>query len=207
MPDPVLERLLRAAVEAEAFARPIRRLRLASWWLLATSGAAALLALVFMNPRSVTRYRTIPAKAISIEHVSSPVSQAGQRIDVLQPCLDTAAAALVLLRVWDRDCSCLQWQVHEFEDGSTITEMARGEAVQIPVDVSHAPPIEQSVLLAVARRASDLPSTVDAREDLLACLNGVCPPSLPDEASCGNPDVLPCLGEGITLVQRPFVAD
>ena len=204
MPDPMLEKLLRVAAEAQAFARPLQPVRFARGWLWATSAAAAVLALVFVNPRTIERY-SVPVGAIEIEHVSQ-AGQAGMRVDVLQPCLDTAAAALVLLRVWDGDCSCLQWKVHEFEDGSTITQMERGDAVQIPLDVSDTPPVEQSVLLAVARRPSDLPSR-NERDSLLACLNGVCPPALPSDASCQNPDVLPCLPDGVTLVQRPFVVE
>lgn len=213
-----IDRLLRGLIEAdsllgcdrlapggEASAGPRQRgLRIA--WAARLATAAALL-LAWRVPAPAPFRSTPPAPALEIEYGAGHAAEGAGRVATFRPCTDQNAYALVLFRGWSDECACLTWHVHEFEDGSPLAALTAGEPVEIALEVTPDPPVEQFIILALARRRGDLPTDGDDARRLLACLNEAAPPAWP-----GEPDehyalaVQMCLPGSAQVVRQPLPA-
>jgi hypothetical protein len=212
-------RLLRGLAEADSLAgsRPwalrlepagtLRGRGLRMVWTTSLATAAALvLALRAPTPGPLSRAQGDPA--FHIDYQAAPAAEAAARIATFRPCADRDAYAVVLFRGWSEECACLTWRVHEFADGSPLARLAAGEPVEIAVDVSGDPPVEQFIILALARRRGDLPTDDDDAQRLLACLNDAAPPSLPGEPDEHYATALQsCLPGSARVVRQPFFAN
>ncbi len=222
MNDRQLERLLAQLAEHDELfapaarpaigARPIARLRILGIGSLLPLAAAAAIAIFMLRvPNRVTRQPDPSNRSVSLADASPlPISvehctgkcESGTRQDVFQPCSDEDAFALVLYRTWSHDNRGLVWRLYRFADGTPLARLPAGEAVDIPVEVNSAPAVEQTVVLAVARHARDLPASQAETEDLLTCLNDSLPPARieypgqPAEAARG------CLPQGVTVLPK-----
>ena len=172
-------------------------------------GIAAAVAVAMLLPFGANRdYRTYAAPAMVIDYAPAHHGVDDSRIDTFHTCPTEDAFALVLFRAWDTDCQCVAWKLHEFADGRALMRLAAGEALEIPLDVSNSPPVEQVVVFAVSNRRDELPATAREAEELLACLNTTLPPSaLGEQPVCCAAPVESCLPPGVALVQRSFVVE
>lgn len=174
--------------------------------------AAAAIALFLMRTPAARVLQPMPAPLqvsladvtplpISMDHCTGRCED-GKRLDVMQSCSDEDAYALVLYRTWSHDYRGLVWRLYRFADGTSLAKLRAGEAIDIPVEVNSAPAVEQTVVLAVARRVGDLPVSTAETDDLLACLNDSLPPTRiefpgqPAEAARG------CLPQGVTVLPK-----
>jgi len=115
---------------------------------------------------------------------------------------------LAVFRAWHQDCQCLAWQLHVWEDGRPSVELLPQDICDIMIDVTDAPPVEQLLLVAIARDPEDLPRNSAQAGDLLDCLNAVIPPSGPNgHVAAYASAVRLCLPEGVTVVPQSFVVE
>lgn len=223
MNDRQLESLIRRVVELDQFGEPLhagrqgarprpiaeaqaRRAQPARWLVPL---AAAVFALFALRPVEVeTEKGRSFAEFVTIDHIPRVSHDARSRIDAFRPCADQDAAALVLFRVWDDACDCIEWKLHQFADGSAVTRLTAGEALDIRMDVTDAPALDQYFILAVARQRDGLPHSRRATQQLLTCLNSTCPPVFPGEDPLpGAETVIECFPTGVELLQRRFGVD
>lgn len=236
------ENLIRAAVEARELDRAARALppagavptaipftpRRPLWLDVAAtiSAAAAVLALAWLPPSLAPQRTAYAHPQVQIAHVPGTPWDDGVRIDCFESSVSEPVSAVAVLHTWHDDCQCLKWDIHEWEHGRYLKNLSPGETHEIAVDVTGAPPVEQLVVLAVARNRSELPADEEQASRLLDCLNDIAPPgescedayfaclrmedSTPEMCeemvACAAADsaVWACLPEGITLVQQPF---
>lgn len=212
MQDRILQALIRQTVEMDelAFARraqpvAIRFSRIAR---AAIPIAAAVLLPLFLSPfgqKSAPHASHHPGSNAAMVSVDYLAAGSHSRAGTIHSCAQKPAMALVLLRIWEEDCQCIAWKLHENPDGSSWVVLHPDEPLDIPLEPGDAPAVEQAVLLAVSSDAN--PTETDA-EQLLTCLNRECPAVWPGEEALADPsEVLPCLPSGVTLVRRSFVAD
>ena len=185
-----------------------RHHRSAVWGALA---AAAALAFAFLVP-PINRpdHRAMAAAPIGVQLEYRPAHTVGHtaRIDAFEACSPEMTYASVLFRVYDEDCQCLTWRLHQFEDGASQCLLHPGEMLQFTLDVTHTPPVAQVAMLVVASRRDVLPATTDEAEELLACLNNSLPPTgLGDQPVCCSAPVGDCLPPGVALLERQFIVD
>ena len=215
MQDRLLQTLIHQTIEMDACARLGRgdqtaahTIRLRRISRAAVPIAAAILLPLFLSPIAKdvaprgSRQAETRAALVSVDYLAADAqAQSG----TIHSCAETPAMALVLLRMWEVDCQCIAWKVHENADGSAWVQLLANEAFEFALESTGAPAVEQAVLLAVSDQAA--PDETDA-DLLLACLNRTCPAVWPGEEPLANPsDVLPCLPSGVTLVRRSFVVD
>jgi hypothetical protein len=142
---------------------------------------------------------------LEVDYQAGYAADASTRIATFRPCSDQEAYALVLFRGWSEECACLTWRVHEFADGVLLTRLAAGQPLEIALELPEAPPVEQFIILALARRRGDLPAGGREARRLLDCLNEAAPPSW-----AGEPEehytaaVQTCLPGGAQIVRQPF---
>lgn len=223
-----LEQLIRQVVESqELFDPPAARPALTSrtrraLHILVPLAAAAALALLLYWPKedrsdtSVARpddgivsrsERPLAASTIPVSLAYQPASGVdSSEVDRFHSCADEDAYAIVLFRVYNSECSCITWRVHVFEDGSRLARLQAGVGLEIPLlDGDDIPPVEQMILLAVARTAGVLPAGADAADSLLECLNDSLPPTPAGEPQDHSPSaVLACVPQDVVVVPQPF---
>ncbi len=181
-------------------------------WLTGVAAAIALLMIVSNAPQRPTPRSSAAARAgiipVSIEYLPTRESLDAPRLDRLRSCSEQDVYTVVLFRGWNSDCGCVSWRLHEFSEGALLARLEAGEPLEIVLDVSDAPPIEQAVFLAVARRGDDLPSDRAREAALLACLNDAAPPEPIDLQPARLKDsVASCLPNGVAVVHHPFVVE
>jgi hypothetical protein len=239
------ENLVRAAIEAHELDRAARDLaspdagpgaipfppiaRRRPLWLdvaATVSAAAAVLALAWLPPSLAPHRAAYAQPEVEISYLPGTPQDDGVRIDCFESSASEPVSAVAVLHTWHDDCQCLQWDVYEWENGRPLTSLSPHETHEIAVDVTGAPPVEQLVVLVVARDRSGLPADEEQAGQLLECLNDIAPPgescedayfaclrmedSYPEMCegmvACAPADsaVWACLPEGITVVQRPF---
>ena len=182
-----------------------------TWRVAVSIGALAAAACVSLLIRSPTQQRAVHKTAaglLDIAYCPGVPLQDGQRVDRFEPNTREYCVVLAIFRSWHNGCRCLTWQLHEWEDGRTLAEVAPGEAPEIALDVTDAPPVEQLLLIAFSPHASDLPSSEDEVNGLLDCLNDITPPT----EVCESADVCAlaaesCLPDGVTVVPRSFFVE
>ena len=100
--------------------------------------------------------------------------------------------------------------MYEWEDGAALAEMTPDQLREITLDVTGAPPVQQLLVVALARHASDLPRNDEQTTRLVHCLNEVQPPTVPgDNADEYASVVRACLpnAEDITVVPQAFYVE
>lgn len=215
-----LDMLLRLVGEVDAFERdlrtpvvvrangprPVRRLRLA----VAPLAVAAAIALLWMLRLPNAAETTIAPGGsvhppVRVQLAYCPAE--GARASMVQPVADESSVVMAVMRVWNRECGCLIWQLHEWDNGEVVGELAPGEPLDIPLPGDTTAPAEQVVMVAVAREPGRLPQHAEDTAELLDCLYR----SYPNDASASDQDTAlyasslqSCLPEGVTVVPQTF---
>lgn len=212
--DVQIDRLLRGLIEADALQEDQRlgqRFGTTTGWSRAVTWTARLvvaaaLVLALRTPVTAPLPPTLPAPVLAIDYQAGSPADTAARIATFRPCADRDAYALVLFRRWSEECACLTWRVHKRADGSPLLRLVAGEPVEIALDVSESPPVEQFIILALARRRGDLPTDGDDARRLLDCLNDAAPPSWASEpGEHYAAAVQSCLPESAQVVRHPFL--
>jgi hypothetical protein len=151
---------------------------------------------------------TSDAIPIRVEYCPGVRLASGARIDRFQPSASERCSVLALFRTYHEECRCLAWRIYEWEDGRPLAELDPEQVVDIALEVTDAPPVEQLLVVAVARRPTDLPADHEQTTELLDCLNEVSPPTeWQAEASAYASAVKACLGSGVTVVPQSFFVE
>lgn len=219
--DKELENLVRMAAEIDALdhaARLSERLgddtpaiirfdhgrdRRPFWRLGAGAAAAAAAILLALLPPA-----TMPRPQFEIAYCPSVPRYDGVRIDRFEPSSPQQCAVLAIFHTWEKDCQCLAWQLYEWEDGRPLAEFTPDQVHDITIDVTDAPPLEQLLVVAIAKNASDLPSSEADTHDLLDCLNELAPPTNPrDGAAAYTSAVRACLPDSVKVVPQSFFVE
>jgi len=204
------DHLGRAADRAPAVIRFERRQPQRWLWQIGLSAAAVAACVLLLSPppRAPLAPRSAAAVPVEIDYCPGVPLSDGLRIDRFEPTATGHGAVLAIFHVWHDGCQCLGWRLHEWEDGRTVAEVAPGQVLDIALDVTDAPPVEQLLLVAISRHADDLPSSEADTYGLLDCLNEVTPPTDPcDSAAAYASAVQSCLPEGVTVVPRAFFVE
>lgn len=115
---------------------------------------------------------------------------------------------LAVFRVWDSTCECRQWQLYEWERGVSLARAFAGKPLDISIDVTDMPPVEQLLVVALARRQGDLPGSEAGTEALLACLNSSpLETEFPEDIKSFASAVEFCLPPGVTVVSQTFSSE
>ncbi len=226
MNEQEFDNLIRMAVEIDELERsalafdeadrrdvtiPIRRAggmqRPRRYLLSAATAAAVILALL---PTLSNESPTPSANDTPFEIAYCPtVPQLnGIRIDRFEPSSPRECAVLAIFRAWHTDCDCLAWQLYEWDDGRPLAELTPEKVHEIMLDVTDAPPLEQLLVIAVAKNPNDLPRSESDTHDLLTCLNKVTPSSdLSDNAAAYASAVRSCLPDSVQIVPQSFCVE
>src|SRR5262249_31951779 len=130
----------------------------------------------------------------------------GPREATFQPACDAGCALLAIFREWNADCQCLAWKLHQWENGGSVAELPPGQPVDIHLNVTDDPPVEQVLVLAVAQGRDTLPSSGERAAALLECLNDApLSASAEQDVSAYTSAVAGCLPDGVTLLPQSFV--
>lgn len=218
--DTNLENLVRMAAEIDAFERAaqvgapkddaapatIRFDDTRDWrsrWRLGVSVAAAATLLLALLPPSPARHAPF-----EIAYCPSVPRYDGVRIDRFEPSSGQQCAVLAIFHTWEKECQCLAWQLYEWEDGRPLAEFTPEQVHDITIDVTNAPPLEQLLVIAIAKNPRDLPSNEADTHNLLDCLNELAPPTDPrDSATAYASAVRACLPDSVKVVPQPFFVE
>jgi hypothetical protein len=219
--DKDLENLVRMAAEIDALeqaarvaapesdAAPVRirfdrpRDRRPFWRLGASTAAAAAVLLLVLLPLSSARH-----SRFEIAYCPSVPRFDGVRIDRFEPSSPQQCVVLAIFHTWQTDCQCLAWQLYEWEDGRPLAEFTPEQVHDITIDVTDAPPLEQLLLVAIAKNPRDLPSNEADTSDLLDCLNELAPPTDPHGSATSYASaVRACLPDTVKVVPRSFFVE
>lgn len=212
MRDADLQTLIRLAAEADGLAPAgARRLadvssntrRVRALGLVGLAAAAALALMLTPAPRHTGRDR-IPASAVHIRHLPGRTGADQRRVDQFRSSSSEPCAVLAIFHSWSRECECLAWKLHEWEQGRMVDSLEVGESADIALNVTGAPPVQQLLFLAVAPRRDQLPGNAETTR-LLACLNEAPPPARGEDWAAYASTVQTCLPSGVTVVPQPFV--
>ena len=172
------------------------------WWFGASAAAAAALLLMLLSPS--------PAQHPDFEIAYCPSAPRydGVRIDRFEPSSPQQCAVLAIFHSWQTDCQCLAWQLYHWEDGRPLAEFTPDQVHDITIDVTDAPPLEQLLVVAIAKNARDLPSSEADAHDLLDCLNELAPPTNPrDSTTAYASAVRACLPNSVKVVPQSFFVE
>ena len=195
-----------------------RRASAARWWIGLSAVAAAACLLLLLWPRQsqtapptsatpavVQRQHEIP---VEIDYCPALPRKDGIRIDRFEPSSPESCSVLAIFHSWHEECKCLTWELDEWEDGRPLAEFSPGRVLDIALDVTGAPPLQQLLVVAIAKDPGDLPSTDADTCELLQCLNEVRPPTDPgDSPAAYGSAVRACLPESVTVVPQPFFVE
>lgn len=179
------------------------------WRIAVPAAAAAACVLALLHPRAALDSRRAAATVpFQIIHCPGERLDDGLRIDSFEPTASEYCVVLAIFHTWRDDCQCLSWQLHEWEDGGMLAEFAPGQRLDITLDVTDAPPVEQLLVMAVAQNPDDLPSTIEETYGLMDCLNEVRPPTDPCESAAAYASAVEaCLPEGVRVIPQPFYVE
>ena len=221
-----LEQLIRMAFEADEVARSGsnqasnvlgQRQREPLWRILSPvlAAAAGLLLILQYSPLHPPRHPRVqfndePAIAASLDYCPAVATHMGTRVDYFEPSVGERCVVLAIFHSWQDECQCLQWELYEWEDGVALAEMTPDQLREIALDVTGAPPIEQLLVVAIARNPSDLPRSDEQTTELVHCLNEVQPPTTPGGTTDAYASaVRACLpnSEDVTVVPQAFYVE
>jgi len=168
------------------------------------AGAAAA-AIFVLSPRpAATPVEARPA--LALEYCPSDDTQA-PRIEHFGPRTEQFGLVVALLREWRGECQCLAWRVYEWADGRAITAIDPSDDLDIALDVSGAPPVEQFVVVAMSPHSGGLPVNRAEAEDLVACLNEQDYNADAEQLAHSESMVAFCLPDDVEIVARRFLID
>jgi hypothetical protein len=194
--------------ETAVIRRDQRRSRRALWRTIFSAAAAACVLLLVQPWSGQPARRQGAAAPIAIDYCPGIPQHDGLRIDHFEPTAPEYCVILAIFHTWHDECNCLAWHLYEWEDGRTLIEVAPGQAVEIALDVTDAPPVEQVLLVAVSRDPADLPRTTEETYDLMDCLNEVTPPTDPrGSAAAYASAVKACLAKGVRVIPQSFFVE
>ncbi|UCG32083.1 MAG: hypothetical protein JSU68_10500, partial [Phycisphaerales bacterium] len=107
------------------------------------TAAAAVLALALLLPSLAPQRTAYGQPQVQISYLPGTPRDDGVRIDCFQPDASERVDAVAILHTWHDDCQCLQWHIHEWENGCPLTNLIPEETHEIAVDVTGAPPVVQ----------------------------------------------------------------
>lgn len=196
---------------------PRLRIRGTHWWIGLSAAAAACL-LFILWPRShpptppagelLTVAEASKEIPVEIDYCPALPRRDGVRIDRFEPSSPENCSVLAIFHTWHEECKCLAWELYEWEDGRPLAEFSPDRVLDIALDVTNAPPLEQLLVVAIARDPNDLPRSETDTCELLHCLNEVRPPTDPgDTAAAYASAVRACLPKGVTVVPQAFFVE
>jgi hypothetical protein len=220
--DRELEKLLRVAIELEELERgasspqrerdEVHAEPLTAWtrgvpilWRIAVpAAAAAALALAFF-PTPASRETVASVPSVAIEYWPGEHGDDGVRVDCFESTSTERCSVMAIFHSWRHECQCVEWQLYEWEDGRPLAELSPDEVRGIALDVTNAPPVEQLLVVAIAKDPTDLPEDEAAAIGLIACLDEVAPASAEDDrANEYAAAVRTCLPKSVRVVHQPF---
>jgi hypothetical protein len=169
------------------------------------AAAASLALLLWYNSPPTTSSAAIQ---MQVEHCPGLPLPDGVRMERFQPSSPEHCVVLALFRTYRDECRCLAWRVHEWEDGRPLAELDPQQVLDIVLDVTDAPPIEQLLVVAAARVPADLPSDSEEASELLQCLDEQVPPTeCRSDAASYATAVRACLGDRVTVVPQSLLVE
>ncbi len=227
MNDRELENLLRMVAEVDELDRAARRAdemrrdvaatipfgaaRGRHWLSRLGVPAAAVAALVLAwvgAPSAPERPGVVCAPGLEILHWPGDREDDGARIDCFEPTPSERCVVLAIFHAWQPDCQCLEWQLYKWEDGRPLTELTPDEVRDITLDVTGAPPVEQLLVVVIAKDPRDLPGNDTQAFSLLDCLNDVEPATDAWESTTAYASaVQACLPASVRVVPRSFFVE
>lgn len=177
--------------------------------LAAPAAAAAAAVLLALLPATEHRSpNAAVASSFQIDYCPTVPRYDGVRIDHFEPSSAERCTVLAIFNVWHNECQCLAWRLYEWEDGRALADLTPDEIQSIVIDVTDVPPIEQLLVVAIAKDPRDLPSDEKQTGELLDCLNEVAPATEPrEDAAAYASAVRACLPDSVTVVPQPFFVD
>lgn len=149
---------------------------------------------------NVVRATPVVAPKIAVKvcsttsNFASAERPAGYRV---QPTVGEDCSLVALMRKWSSDCGCLLWELHEFENGSTVAQVDRGEAIDLVGSET-----AEFVVVAVAHDASALSNAKDKAE-LLSCLDSNTRDVISGPDARSSKDIVAaCLPRDVTIVSH-----
>lgn len=210
MNDHALEKLIRLAAEAGDIDRFVPRPSLPNRFRLirpmgALAAAAALMVLIGA-PQSLNGPSRGALVGIDVRRLPSRVLTDGQRVERFRAQSQEHCTIMVIMRIWARECQCLAWELHRWEDGRPLEAIDPDEFVDIPLAISDAPPVQQLLIVAAARSSRGLPRLGEETDALMACLDRASLAAHGEDSTLLASAVQACLPDGVTVVPRSFVA-
>lgn len=118
---------------------------------------------------------------------------------------DQNCVVLAVFRMWDAACQCGQWQLYDWGKGAAVARALAGTPLNIAIDVTDMPSVEQFLVVALAHDAADLPHGESETEALLACLNSSpLETEIPEDITGYASALESCLPPGVTVVSHAF---
>lgn len=115
---------------------------------------------------------------------------------------------LAIFRAWDSACQCRQWRLYDWGTGGSVATATVGQPLDISLDVTGMPVVEQLLVVALARRPADLPDGAAETQALLACLNSSpLETEMPKDITRFASAVESCLPPGVTVVSHAFSSE
>ena len=174
----------------------------------AAMAAAACLALLMWQRPAATVAPVTGDIPINIEYTTHAALADERCVASFRNTTGEDCVVLAVFRAWDSTCQCRQWQLYEWEHGASLARAVAGKPLDISIDMTNMPAIEQLLVVALARRAGDLPGSEAGTEALLACLNSSpLETEHPDDIRGFASAVESCLPPGVTVVSQAFSSE
>ncbi len=172
---------------------------------LATAACLLLLATLRPVPPSVAVDGMI---SVSIEHTAVAALNDDGCIARFRNTVRENCVVLAVFRAWDSACQCRQWRLYDWGTGDSVAMATVGQPLDISIDVTDMPVVEQLLVVALARRPDDLPDDAAESQALLACLNSSpLETETPEDITGFAAAVKSCLPPGVTVVSHAFSSE
>ena len=145
---------------------------------------------------------------VSIEHTAIASHDDDGCIARFRNTVQENCVVLAVFRAWDSACQCRQWRLYDWGTGNSVAIATAGQPLDISIDVTNMPVIEQLLVVALARRPADLPEDAADTQALLACLNSSpLETETPEDITSFASAVELCLPPGVTVVSHAFSSE
>ncbi len=210
MNDRTLERLIQMAMEARDLEAPIHprelpRSRFRVGRPLSALAAAACLMVILSLPQTEDGARHGSLVGIDVRRMPARLLADGERVERFRAESREHCTIMVIMRTWARECQCLAWELHRWEDGRPLEAIDPNEFVEIPLLIADAPPVQQLLVIAASREAHALPRLGEETDALMACLDRASLGAHGEDSATLASAVQACLPDGVTVVPRTFV--
>ena len=150
----------------------------------------------------------VKADTMDLSYWPGEADDDGARVDCFQAHAAENCSVVAVFHRWYEDCQCLDWQLYSWEDGRPLADLSAQDVEDITLEVTDAPPVEQLLVIAIARNPADLPRDETEALALIACLEEVAPDADENEAASQYASaVRSCLPPSVTVVPRSFVVE